>query len=409
MPHALIFSPNSAGHRQVYVCVMADWFLRQGCEVTIAVGRSEPGLPADRSPMVAAVAARPGALVVDLGDTGATNWTPGYWLPRLAELEAQTKPDWTVLPTGDDARHSLAGLGAAGRPTRTRRAALFIRVDHYYRRDLSALPTMQRLGRRVRWMQHNRAERGFFRRRVWKSLGLDAAMSTNVDFLRGSRDARYHYIPEMYRAFVEPMPEPDDATRRAADECRAFLAAHGDQAPIVFFGGRYARRGYDVLLRLAADDESLVFAAAGRPADHQAYRHDPEPLRRRLREQGRIWEAETPFMAVNPLVEVLYGAAPFVLLPYTEQYCLTGTLVEATAFGRPLLAPDIGWMAARIRENGLGLTYRHRDDDDMAARLAELRAAPGRYAAGSAAFGREFQRDRVDAALASVFGDVAHA
>lgn len=409
MPHALIFSPNSAGHRQVYVCVMADWFLRQGCSVTMAVGRSEPGLAAGRSPMIAAVAARDGVAVIDLGDTGETNWAPGYWLPRLVELEAQAKPDWTVLPTGDDARHSLAGLGAAGRPLRTRRAALFIRVDHYYRRDLGALPPLKRLGRRLRWMQHNLAERTYFREQAWKSLGLDAAMSTNVDFLRGSRDPRYHYLPEMYRAFVGPVPAPDADMQRAAEECRAFLAARADKTPIVFFGGRYARRGYDVLLKLVVEDPGLVFAASSRAAAKQAYRFDPEPLRSRLQAEGRIWEAETPFVATNPLVDLLYGAAPFVALPYTEQYCLTGTLVEAVALGKPVLAPDIGWMAARIREHGIGLTYRHRDLDDLRAKLAQLRADPAPCATRAAAFGREFQRDRVDAALASVFGDVAHA
>jgi glycosyltransferase involved in cell wall biosynthesis len=128
-----------------------------------------------------------------------------------------------------------------------------------------------------------------------------------------------------------------------------------------------------------------------------------------LQAEGRVWEAETPFVAVNPLVDLLYGAAPFVLLPYTEQYCLTGTLVEAVALGKPVLAPDIGWMGARIREHGIGLTYRHRDLGDLRTKLAQLQADPTPYAARAAAFGREFQRDRVDAALAAVFGDVSHA
>ena len=74
-----------------------------------------------------------------------------------------------------------------------------------------------------------------------------------------------------------------------------------------------------------------------------------------------------------------------------------------------MLAPDICWMGARVREHGIGLTYRHRDHHDFLARLSDLRADPTRFRANAAEFGGGFQRDKVDSALSAAFGDSRYA
>ena len=55
MATALVFCPNSSGHRQVYTAIYADFLRRRGLDVTVALGEATPGEAPAASSVVGAL------------------------------------------------------------------------------------------------------------------------------------------------------------------------------------------------------------------------------------------------------------------------------------------------------------------------------------------------------------------
>jgi glycosyltransferase involved in cell wall biosynthesis len=190
---------------------------------------------------------------------------------------------------------------------------------------------------------------------------------------------------------------------------RTFLSDHPQSEVILYYGAWQARRGYDEILRLVCEDDSLVFVGCGRPLNDPAYlsdvfRWDVESMRRTLAQQGRIFEVELPFVAESRFVDELFESSNFVLLPYQNFYGMSGSLVQACAYGKPVLVPDIGYMAARVRADGVGLTFRHGNGVDMRRKLTLMRESYADFQPRVRSFARGFSEDELVAHFASAFG-----
>jgi glycosyltransferase involved in cell wall biosynthesis len=169
----------------------------------------------------------------------------------------------------------------------------------------------------------------------------------------------------------------------------------------VYIGTNQWRRGYDVLLRLALDEDGC-FAHCGR-YEPEGGPQDPdvEAMRVALADEGRLLETSGPYL--DPATaDVFLRAARCVVLPYRRHDGSSGVMLQALAAGRPVLVPDRGLMGYRVRAFGLGATYCDGDADDLRRRFRELHArGPEPFAAPLDGFMRYFARPQLVAALAN--------
>ena len=397
---AVVFCPDIGGHRQIYCCVISDWFLRSGFSVILAAGRSDNNEPAVMMPLIGALAERDEVMVLDLGDTTNSDLIPGRWVNVLRAVEDRFSPEWTFLPTGDELRISLGGLGDAPGSDKVRRAAVFIHSDHCYPHDSSHKRLFLRPYHWVRWRVYQVKENLYFTDRVWSSLGLSVAFSTNPDCFRKATSPRFYYLPEVYHAWGFDHLKEQTQIRQLCLEYRDFLATHPGKDVLLYYGGWAARRGYDELLHLASTEPNTLFVSCGRPTASDQFRYDVRSLRSELRRQDRIFEVELPFLPENEFFELLYKSCNFILLPYNNFYGNSGIMVQATSFGKPVLVPSIGYMKSMVKQFGIGLTYRNNNDADFVRQFKVLRENFYKYSDNARQFGKGFDKEKVDAALA---------
>lgn len=399
----IIFCPNIDGHRQTYCCVLAGWFLRAGRRVVLAAGCDEDGQPAGKTPLIGTLAQDPQVTLIDLGDTTDSHRIPKRWVSSLREIEERYHPEWTILPTGEEARVALDGLGQ-GAEGRVKRVAIFDRTSRCYPRDLRGEKMIWRMVRWFRWQLSQFQDDYHFRHAVWSNMGLHSILYTNPDFPQKTRDARYTYLPEIYRAWGfegSGTPERGDRLRR---KYRTFLEQHDGKEVLLYFGGWAARRGYDELLKVAVGEPDAVFVSCGRPTRDQSFQYNVTELRERLRMENRLFEVELPFSPEDAFIDTLYDSCRYVLLPYRHFYNVSGTMIQAASYGKPVLVPDIGYMGSMTRRHGLGMVYRHGDNEDLVHQWDLLRRHFARYEANARAFGASFGRESLEAAFRTTFG-----
>lgn len=400
----LIFCQDIDGHRQTYVAVMGAWFRSRGWKVVVALANAEDGCPSGETQVLGQFLSNEDVRVFSLGDAGQDHGAAGFWIKTLRKIEDEVKPDWTVFVVGDQCRRILQGLGYAGRPQGTHRAGVFIYVNHEYRPDLRGLTLSHRLRLCLRWWRNRWRERSYFQRSVWRELGLDRILTTNEDFWRCADDERISFMPEIYRAWGFEMPANDPMIARFRESYQSFLAQQGGRDIILYYGTRFARRGYDTLLALARDYTDTAFVSCGRDAPEQAFEYDVASLRNQLNSEARLFEVDLPFLPEHPLTDDLFQSARYILLPYRQWSGLSGSLFQAASYGKPVLVPDIGHMASMVRQHGIGLAFTCGDSSDFQHKFHLLRGDSERYIPAALEFAQRHDQDNLynnlDAAFA---------
>lgn len=407
MATALVFCPNSSGHRQVYTAIYADFLRRRGLDVTVALGEATPGEAPAASSVVGALMRGGGVQLRDLGDCSRTLRVRGSWIEPLLRLEGALRPALTILPTGDEARLCLAGLGSASPSHRPKRAALFLAIRYVYASDTRALPMPERMRLAVKRARHAADEARYFGTEIWSDLGIDVGLAISEEFVRRPEGRRYGYVPDPYRERLSANAAVDPALDESAQELAGFVRERPGAAVLPYYGLRAARRGYDALLALAAVEPNALVVSVGREEPGEHFPHDVEALRGRLSAEGRLWERTVPFLpSCNPLVDAVYGAAAVAVLPYRNFPFSSGAVLDAARMGAPCLVPDIGWMAARVRERGVGRTYRHLNEADLRRRFREMLPEAASYRRAALGFADEYGPDQLEAALAAALASV---
>ncbi len=403
MLSVLIFSPRIVGHRQIYCVVVANWFYMNGYDIYLALGRSDDGAIAVDTPLIGKFVRKSNAMFIDLGLVTDTHRIQGELESKLISLEKDIMPDWTFLPTGDECRVSLKRLGKCITPKGVKRAAIFIRTIHIYPRDLSDMSWKSRL-RSCHWRwQERREEYRYFNEYAFNSLGLDIIFSTNPDFIAQQRDNRYFHLPEIYRAWGFEERETSPHIEELFERYSQFLRRHPGKEVILYFGIWQQRRRYEDLLRLALLEPDTLFVGCGRSIPGDDYHIQSAPLRRELERQGRIFEVELPFIPENSFFDMLFEFCNFIALPYLHWYGLSGSMIQACAYGKPVLVPNTGYMASMVRQHHIGITYRHRDFEDFRMKFTLMRSSWNNYQTSAAEFGKQFDISYLHKALDSAF------
>jgi tetratricopeptide (TPR) repeat protein len=185
------------------------------------------------------------------------------------------------------------------------------------------------------------------------------------------------YLPDPYRNIHEKNINIERNSRIESDHpdmsaLRRFLDS--DSRPLIPIAGKFdARKNNLWLLEEVAAMPGMCCAVIG---DRVASDQDSaiDDLISMLEAQGRIFCC---FGFVQyELFDLLFSSprVPFVAFPYLEHYGSSGIHLMAAEYGKPCLVPDIGLMARRTRNAGLGLLFRHGDREDFRRKFSCLAA-----------------------------------
>lgn len=398
----LIFSPLLEGHRAVYMSVLADVALMADWEVVFAAAFTRAGESVP-CPHLSRYQGHSRVSFVDVTDEpdGGLGISPG----SFARLVQRAGADATVLAHADNHLRLLnSQLGGAARRLPGRRVGIFISGTNFVHRGAH-----DRLPRE--WVRHYRhypetwrRQPTLFHRLLLPAFRLlDVALCLDEVFV-GSRGEPYRWLPDIDGTLGMRRARRQSAEAgRWRERLRPFLALNAGRPVFVYYGEAQARRGYDMLLRLAIE-EGGCFIHAGRRADDEAYVPDVTSMRRILAERCTLFETGE-YLHEFDSADVFLSAAHHVILPYRSHYGSSGVMLQALRAGLPVLVSDTGLMAHRVRLHGLGLVYRDGDWQDLRRQNAVLSKIDAAGFRGPIErFLEYFSEDRIVSAIRGALG-----
>jgi glycosyltransferase involved in cell wall biosynthesis len=403
----LIFCPDIDGHRQNYCYVIGSWFARHGYSVRLAAS-PRGTTPLKDEALLGAMDEQWGVELVEVDEAARKGEEVGGFVADVLRLERESRPTWTLFPAGEEMERPLLGLGEASSPESPHRAAVFVHMRHIY-------PPVRPPGiSALRWMYHRYCRypvrrhqiNRWYHASVWPKLGLTMAFSPNGEFIGRYPCDRFFYLPDIYRAHGSQVKVDGSYISLLCSEYAHFMRQHPGKHVILYFGARQARRGYDELLHLAHSEKDTVFASCVRGGVGERFVHDVPALREALAQEGRIHEVETPFLPDNAFTDMLFSSTSFVLLPYPNYVGLSGVLLQALSYGKPVAVSDLGYMASLVKRNNIGLCFRNGDRNDFVRVYRTLcRMAPA-YIERARLFARGHSQAAVDEHLAAAINQV---
>lgn len=386
-PTALIVMPSLQGHRHVYCRAMAGVLRDLGFAVVIAAPLNETG---DRD--------RAGALgAVALHDTSSVPEDERRSLAGLTALWAAHDASVALLAEADEYIMALTEL-RAGRASASpdRVVALFIRSTNYVHAPPPS--TFRVLARRLRGAKPRpAADPAVFHEALSDGDVPVAALVLDERFAASHRRS-HGWLPDIYREFEAV---DDEAAEQSvwSSALASFLAAQSDRPVVVYTGTNQARRGYDLLIRLAVDVDGCFIHCGRLDLNDESLDVSTRRLRDTLVERGALLETVDHYASPRT-AELFLAAARCVALPYREHDGSSGVMLQAVAAGRPVLVPDRGLMGWRVREFGVGEVYDDGDWDALRQSFVDLcERGPQPYEPALTAYASCFTREQVERAL----------
>jgi glycosyltransferase involved in cell wall biosynthesis len=235
---------------------------------------------------------------------------------------------------------------SAGRRAPADFSGIFFRPNYYYRSENADAsfkqPILNTLQERLvlRLLNHPQLRIAFF---------IDPCVA---DSLKGRGSAQVIYLKDPVR-----LPVPQPKAERAATKSR--LGVPADRKLFLLFGDITSRKGVwkiiDSLGKLTHEETARICLAIVGHAEAIV----EQPLAQRLKAAS----ASTPLMIIRRAAYVderelgdWFTAADVVLAPYVRHVGMSGILLLAAAYRKPVISQDFGAMGRVTLEYRLGLT-----------------------------------------------------
>ena len=369
MQTALIYCPNTGGHRHMYAKAFADYFCAKGYQVVFTYCGLLSGetkawpFSVHESSFIASFANRPDVTMVSLRDC----YQPKRQVKLIRSLQEKYHADQTVIIDGDAIQWQLAAQALPWKtPFRNNTTGIFL-FSEFMHRGAVALRELF-----AQWFLHMVLfkHQPILDHHIW----LDEVL------MKSARMARYVFVPDILSE-PEPWAVSEENRRfaeRISQKVDAFLKENEQRTPVLLFGELEPRKGSDWLYRLVAEDESLFLIQAGRVKHNVQFPWSQVLARECLLKQGRLLEIPCYIDSID-LVKKLFSIPRIMAMPYREFYRTSGNMLYAVMNGKPVLAPNRGLLALRIKKHGVGLVYDYGDYNSFKERFYNMQSHAETY------------------------------
>ncbi len=355
MRNALIFSPGLDGHRQVYVFVLTHVLEELDFKIHIAANLSQNVF---NSFYFDKLKNKPGITIIDTSKYGEG----GLKITHLEFLELQNKYliDLTIFPEADHHISLLVSQIPKNKNCfRGKLIGIFLRPFYYYNklglidklRYLKNLPS--------RWDIDNRL---FHEVLLPRFSLLDKALFIDENFVTHHKFGIW--LPDVFQQYADQIIQNEKKEQRIwIDRLNDFIMKNNGRFPFLYFGTAQYRRGYDILLKMAVENDGS-FIHCGIVNLDEPYIYDVSGLRNLLSNKGHLFETNQ-FLEDPLCIESFFNSVTHLVLPYRDFFGSSGVMLQSLSYGIPVLAPENGIIGHRIRKYQLGVTYKPENPDSL--------------------------------------------
>ncbi|MCH6255225.1 hypothetical protein MLD52_01610 [Puniceicoccaceae bacterium K14] len=283
----------------------------------------------------------------------------------IQNLQRQFRVDATLLVNGDVAIPMLLKMNRDGsQKFFGRTVGLFINSEwvHNDGADVSALP--------LKTVSY----RSFFRQVAEGESVLDGVVVTDdvlaCSFTDSSPVCRH--LPDIILPEKNPIARDSGEPSKVKALVDHFVERNVGKHLIFFFGDLEKRKGFDFLLRFCSENQNTILLRVGRTKPgYSPGGMDDVSRKSRLVIEDRILEIDA-FIDDIKLIDYFFSLAKFVPLPYDRFLRTSGLMLEAVSRGLPVVVPDAGLMSVRVKQYGLGVTYKSGSYEDFSTAMSHI-------------------------------------
>jgi glycosyltransferase involved in cell wall biosynthesis len=367
MKKLLIYCTNTGGHRQIYCNVLAEWALSRGYYVYLVYGgtfiyegyKVNNQLTEIVSPYIEYYENAENIKLINLLDE-LNNIQEDEEFEFLARLQKDLDIDVTLLPDG---MIYIDRLYELSRKKRSRKEKLFYSKTICFNLDTAFCY----LGIIKKFL-------GI--RNLKKIKDIDKCIIFDEFLYRKINSARFGYVPDMAASFNVN----DDKTydKKIMENYRKFCKTNNSKEIIFYFGPANKRKGYDLLIKSVLKNKNVVFVHCGEIVQQFKDNIELNNIIRKLKSENRIFIHEK-FITSSKMISEFFNSINFYVSGHRDHYLSSGTMIQALLHNKPLIVPNIGLMARRVKENNLGLVYEQDSIDDLSQNIIFMSKGYKRY------------------------------
>jgi len=344
MKNALLYSPGLAGHRQVYIFVLANILRKLNYPVYIAANFAEKP---KSSYYLDKLESDPEIFWID------TNFMDGNGVSIKNEdfriIQKSNNISLTVFVEADN-HIALFNSQVLNRNNRLigKNIGIFLRPFYFYEK-FNLL--------KERWYINKlssiwKTDSRIFHEILSPVFGLlDRSFCIDEYFTEKHKNAIW--LPDMFQQFADRLVvEENPDQRKWIDKLNNFKRFNEGRLNLLYFGAPQQRRGYSQLLELALRHDACFIHCGLR---NEGSKNDDE-IRAVLEKENRLFE--TNEYIIDPVcIESFFKSVSHLLLPYINFMGSSGVMLQSLSYNIPVLVPDQGIIGYRVNKHNLGLTY----------------------------------------------------
>lgn len=209
---------------------------------------------------------------------------------------------------------------------------------------------------------------------------LTAAFCPDARLVEKLKNRRVLFLPELITSDLEGKFSEKEASfyTRIKSQYQDFLNRNKDKQVLLMFGDLETRKGFDLLLQLAANEPGSVCVRFGRTKGGYTPTWPAILSKEKLMVEDRLFEVDT-YIESKELMDFIFSTVQFVILPYKNYYRTSGVMIEVLRRELPVLTHDKGVMAYIVKHYGVGRVFRDGNLTELRKAFAEFRQNYIRY------------------------------
>ncbi len=347
MQNALIYSAGFEGHRQVYVYILAHVLTTNG--YTVFIAGNLHGNKLDSS-YIDEIRKDKRIKFIDTSvyDENGLNIT----LKEFVQIQLIHEIDLTIFAEADH-HLSLFTTQIYQRNNRLvgKTVGIFLRPFFFYE-NLNFIDKLKYLKRlKDNWRYNTRLFHNVTLRR-FKLLDV----SCYIDEYFVSKHKHTVWLPDVFQQYAEELIKDEKPTDQVwIGILDKFVIKNSKRFIFLYFGTAQRRRGYDILLRLAVENDAC-FVHCGLKNENESFENKIDDLRSELINKDRLLETNQ-YISDPVCIEHFFKSVSHLILPYRNFLGSSGVMLQALEYGIPVLVPNSGIIGYRVRKHNLGSTY----------------------------------------------------
>ena len=344
MKNALLYSPGLAGHRQVYIFVLANILRKLAYSVYIAANFAEKP---KNSFYLDKLETDPEIFWID------TNRMDGNGVSvNINDFKAIQKSNDIILTIFLEADNHIALFNSQvlNRHNRLlgKNMGIFLRPFYFYK-NFNLLKERWYVNKlRSIWKTDSR----IFHEILNPAFGLlDKSFCIDEYFTENHK--KTVWLPDMFQQFADRLVlEENFAQRKWIEKLNHFKKLNEGRLNLLYFGAPQDRRGYRELLQLALRHDAC-FIHCGLLNTFSEANDEKRAL---LQKENRLFE--TNEYITDPFcIASFFKSVSHIVLPYINFLGSSGVMLQALSYNIPVLVPEHGIIGYRVNKHNLGLTY----------------------------------------------------